>query len=64
MRRMDCKDCGCPKAIHKIKLCMGCYEIYHDNYTEWRLSHSPSPWHKFKLDNLKYLEQIYESKSS
>jgi len=70
MRRQECKDCGCQKSIHRVKLCMGCYEIYKDNYKEYMANYGEykgnfvSPWHPFKLDNLKYLEEIYESRSN
>lgn len=68
MKRQECKDCGCSKSEHMVKLCRSCLLIYQDNYKEYMLDQynvKPdkkfiSPWHKFKLDNLKYLEQCYE----
>jgi hypothetical protein len=66
MTRKECSECGCNKSQHKKKLCMGCYEIYCDNYKEYMLYGKSvafiSPCHEFKLDNLKYLEQCYERK--
>ena len=68
MRRKECSDCGCGKSAHKSQLCLSCFEIYQDNYKEYMLDNYGgekfvTPWHTFKLDNLKYLEQCYESRN-
>jgi hypothetical protein len=68
MRRMECKDCNCCKSEHHTDICMSCYAIYCDNYKEYMKTFVEenrkfvSPWHKFKLDNLKWLEQCAEAK--
>lgn len=68
MRRMECSDCGCLKSEHTTSLCKSCLEICRDNYKEWLKyrveSNCVGPWHKFRLDNLKWLEECYERKAS
>jgi hypothetical protein len=66
MKQMDCKYCEHGKSFHSHKGCKICLEIYWDNYKEYMAQWEYgidyiSPIHEFKLDNLKYLEQIYES---
>jgi hypothetical protein len=68
MRRKECSECGCGKSQYKKDLCLSCWIIYQDNYKEYMKSFVEDsrkfvgPFHKFKLDNLKYLEQCYESR--
>jgi len=66
MVRKECSDCGCGKSEHNSKLCKSCLIIYSDNYeeyiTEYYDTKKITPWHPFKLDNLKFLEQCYERK--
>jgi len=66
-RIKECGDCGCNKSEHTVDSCKSCYIMYCDNYKEYMRYYEDSkfisPWHKFKLDNLKYLEQCYESKT-
>lgn len=66
MRRQECSACSCNKSSHKKNLCMSCLIIYQDNYkeyiTEYYDTKKITPWHKFKLDNLRFLEQCSERK--
>lgn len=67
MRRMECDACGCLKSQHVRRKgkdsCLGCWEVWQDNYKEYIKSLDTNPqgvWHKFKLNNLKWLEEQYE----
>ena len=72
MRKMECEDCGCNKSLHRMYqynggpdrqiLCFGCWEIYRDNRSEY-FANELHMWHKFRMDNLKWLEQIVENKA-
>ena len=65
-RRQECSDCNCNKSLHhRYKgrtFCDGCYQIYRDNRAEY-FKLGLNAWHEFKLDNLKFLEQCYESRN-
>ena len=61
MRKMECELCGCLKSEHTTKRCKVCCDVYYDNYREFQASGSAYPWHKFKLNNLRWLEQQYEN---
>lgn len=61
MRTMECETCGCVKSLHNRSkgYCNGCWEIWRDNHKEFTAT-GIEIWHKFKLNNLKWLEQQYE----
>jgi hypothetical protein len=64
MRRMECKDCGCIKSLHRKMsdgkaYCFGCWEILRDNRSEY-INSNMEAWHPFRLNNLKWLEEQYE----
>jgi len=67
MRRQECEDCNCLKSEHrKYKgkdLCYGCWQVFKDSaavyFDEIKTGHVDM-WHKFKLNNLKWLEEQYE----
>jgi hypothetical protein len=62
MRAMFCRICGHSKNEHYAVGCFECF-MYNcflpDEKEAFRIKNRN---HQFKLDNLKYLEQIYESK--
>ena len=67
MQRQECSECGCGKSMHHKYnggniICDGCWEIFSDNQSEY-YNNNMNAWHTFKLDNLKYLEQCYESRN-
>lgn len=64
MRRMECEDCGHNKSSHNHmsdgkSYCYECWEILRDNRSEYIVA-KMYLWHKFRMNNLKWLEEQFE----